>query len=54
MEEIIKELSESVKWIPEVERRSKWYASYLDRINVDLKEELYNQSDKYLNITTDN
>jgi len=38
MEEIILELLETVKWIPERERRSKWYDEYLDKIHKDLKD----------------
>lgn len=42
MEEIIKELSNTVKYIPKQERNSKWYKEYLDKINTDLKNELEN------------
>ena len=37
MEEIVKELLQTVQWIPENERQSKWYEEYLDKVNKDLK-----------------
>ena len=39
MEEIAKELLKTTKFIPKVERQSKWYIEYLDKINNDLKKE---------------
>jgi hypothetical protein len=39
MEEIVLELLNTIKWIPEKERQSKWYDEYLDKVNQDLKEE---------------
>ena len=38
MEEIANELLETIKWIPLIERQSKWYLEYLDKVNVDLKQ----------------
>lgn len=38
MEKIAQELIETIKWIPKIERQSKWYTEYLDKINNDLKE----------------
>ncbi len=40
MKEIAEELLKTIKFIPEKERQSKWYLEYLDKINVDLKNEL--------------
>jgi len=40
MEEIAEELLRSIKFIPEEERKSKWYKEYLDKINTDLKTTL--------------
>lgn len=37
MEEIARELLETIKWIPKIERQSKWYEEYLDKVNLDLK-----------------
>lgn len=39
MEEIVKELLETIKWIPIAERQGRWYEEYLDRVNKDLKLE---------------
>jgi len=38
MEEIAIELLETIRWIPENERKSKWYLEYLDACNTDLKQ----------------
>ena len=38
MEEIALELLETIQWIPEHERKSKWYREYLDKVNINLKE----------------
>jgi len=40
MKEIVVELLETIKWIPERERMGKWYEEYLDKINEDLKNKL--------------
>ena len=40
MEEIANELIETIKWIPEKEKTSKWYKEYLDKVNKDLKNTL--------------
>ncbi len=40
MEEIAAELLQTIRWIPENERRSKWYMEYLDKVNRDLKKEI--------------
>ena len=40
MEEIVIELLETIKWIPERERQSKWYNEYLNKINIDLKAKI--------------
>lgn len=40
MEEIVMELLETIKWIPERERQSKWYSDYLDKVNKDLKQKI--------------
>jgi hypothetical protein len=40
MEEITKELLNTIKYIPERERQSKWYLEYLDKIHLDLKNKL--------------
>lgn len=40
MEDIVIELLDTVRWIPEVEKNSKWYKEYLDKINFDLKTEV--------------
>ena len=39
-EDIIKELQESNKWIPEVERNSNWYFTYLNKVTSDIKKNL--------------
>jgi ribulose kinase len=39
MEDIVNELLNTIKWIPERERQSKWYDEYLDKVNQDLKNE---------------
>lgn len=39
MEEIAKELLETIRWIPQREKQSRWYMEYLDKINKDLKGE---------------
>jgi Holliday junction resolvase-like predicted endonuclease len=40
MEEIAKELLNTIKFIPIQERQSKWYKEYLDKVNKDLKDKL--------------
>jgi len=40
--EIVEELQESIKWIPEVEMNSKWFFAYLNKVNKDIKENLQN------------
>ena len=40
MEEIAIELLETIKWIPEWERATAWYAEYLDQVNKDLKAKM--------------
>ena len=40
-EDIVKELLETVKWIPPVERQGLWYEEYLDKVNKDLKTKNY-------------
>jgi hypothetical protein len=37
MEEIAKELLNTIRYIPKEERKSKWYKEYLDKVNADLK-----------------
>lgn len=39
MEEIDKELLNTIKFIPVWERESKWYREYLDKVHTDLKIE---------------
>lgn len=39
MEAIVKELLETIKWIPIAERQGRWYEEYLDKVNKDLKLE---------------
>lgn len=39
MEDIALELLMTIRWIPPIERQSKWYEEYLDKINKDLKNE---------------
>jgi len=39
MEALIQELLQIVRYIPLVERQSKWYKDYLDKITNDLKIE---------------
>ena len=38
MDEIIKELSDTSKWLQDYEKDSKWYREYLDKVCTDLKE----------------
>lgn len=38
MEEVAVELLETIRWIPDCERKSKWYTEYLDKVNQDLKD----------------
>jgi len=45
MEEIAKELLETIKWIPQKERQGRWYEEYLDKINKDLKAEMKTPSE---------
>jgi hypothetical protein len=40
MEEIAKELLNTIKHIPLQERQSKWYKEYLDKTLTDLKNKL--------------
>ena len=44
MEQIAKELLNTIKFIPKEERQSKWYKEYLDKVNKDLKISLENES----------
>lgn len=41
MDDIVNELMNTIKWIPINERQSKWYVEYLDKVNQDLKTELW-------------
>lgn len=41
MEEIAKELLETVQWLTTDDLNSKWYMEYLDKVNLDLKAELF-------------
>lgn len=41
MEEIAKELLKTIQFIPIEERQSKWYIEYLEKVNNDLKTELF-------------
>ena len=43
MEEIAEELIETIKWIPKIERQSKWYNEYLIKINNDLQKANLNE-----------
>jgi|TARA_R110000772_G_scaffold40423_1_gene94635 hypothetical protein len=43
MEEIAEELIETIKWIPKIERQSKWYNEYLTKINNDLQKANLNE-----------
>jgi len=38
MENLSKELSEVIRWIPEEERKSKYFIEYLDKIFNQMKE----------------
>jgi hypothetical protein len=38
MEKIAEELIETIKWIPKIERQSKWYIEYLTKVNNDLQK----------------
>lgn len=40
MKEIAEELLKTIKFIPLLERQSKWYKEYLDKVNADLKTSL--------------
>lgn len=41
MEEIVRELQNTVKWLTDSDKQSKWYMEYLDKVNEDLKAELF-------------
>lgn len=46
MEEITKELLDTILWIPYRERQGKWYEEYLQKVFEDLKDKNKKQNPK--------